>query len=275
MKDLVRKLVPRTLRNWVRHPGRSIAYVRDRLAYRSGASRQISPHDGWDLRCHPAAAHHFGIFREDPVQRAELESFIARCQPGMQLLDIGAHFGFFALAALRYGGPDARALCVEASPRATTILRANLRLEGAESRTQVLNCAAGGQDGELPMLATGPLGGDYFVVPTEARADTTTIPQKRIDSILTETGFQPTHVKIDIESFEYEVVEAAREVLARLRPVLFLELHGNLLAKRDKDPRQVLAFVREAGYTRLLLDDQEVSEEALARQDFNARLICI
>jgi hypothetical protein len=81
----------------------------------------------WEVRCHPAAAPLFEIFRTDPGQSAELASFIHNCRPGMRLLDAGAHFGFFALAALRYGGKDARVLCVEASPGAVKVLKENLR----------------------------------------------------------------------------------------------------------------------------------------------------
>lgn len=270
---LVRSLVPRSIRNWLRSPAKSLHYVTDRVAYAIGASPTISPADGWYLRCHPAARHHFEVFRSDPSQAEELRAFAAHCRPGMNLLDVGAHFGFFALACLHFAKSDAKVLCVEASPKAADILRANLALNGANARVSVRSCAMGTADGELQMLATGPIGADYFLVPTEQRSDTIRVPQQTLESLLKATGFQPTHIKMDIEGFEYDVIAGALECLKEHRPILFLELHGTYIRQMGHDPADIMRVLRECGYQRFEMDGRPVTDAELAAHNFDCRIV--
>jgi FkbM family methyltransferase len=228
----------------------------------------------WTTKCHPAAKEHFEVFRTDPVQSTELDAFISHCPKGIQLLDVGAHYGFFAVAALHYGGKDARVVCIEASPGAFKILRSTLELNDSAAQVKSLNVAMGGEDGMLPMLTTGPIAGDYFIVPTEERSDTILVPQRTLSSVLQETDFNPTHIKIDIEGFEFEVIESGLAVLRKLRPVLFLELHGTALKARGKSPEQVIRMLRDAGYTRFSLGDTDLTPSLMIEQGYNCRMIC-
>jgi len=274
LRSLARNYTPRVIRNWLRMPSKSIEYVRDRLSFAVGSTKMVKVRDNWILKVHPAAHHHFEVFNTDPIQSKELDAFIANCPPGIRLMDVGAHYGFFALAALRFGGSAARVLCVEASPSAAKILDTTLNLNDTEGRVRVFNVAMGDKDGMLSMLATGPLGGDYFIVPTEDRKDTILVPQRSLVSLLAETDFQPTHIKFDIEGFEFEVIESGLEILKTLRPVLFLELHGTALLARGKDPLAVIQMLRSAGYSSFIEDNQELTPEAMASLGYNCRMIC-
>ena len=272
---LIRKLVPRFLRNWLRNPSKSLVYVFDRLAYAVGSSPLVSPTENWTIPCHPAALDHFEIFRKDPIQTEELQAFVAYCRPGMQLLDVGAHYGFFSLACLHYAGADARVLCVEASAKAAGILTANLKLNHVRNQITLMVCAMGDHDGELEMLTTGPMGGDYFVVPSQRRDDTIKVQQRSLASLLKETKFTPTHVKIDIESFEYEVITASAHVLSAIQPVLFLEIHGDQLIARGKRPAEIVEILRECGYQAFILNGQIVGLDEMEAVGFNCRLVCL
>jgi FkbM family methyltransferase len=274
-QDLARKYTPRGLRNWLRNPARTAGYFADRCRYAFHLLPRIRINEQWSLRCHPAARAHFEVFRQDPAQAQELDSFVAYGTPGMQLLDIGAHYGFFALAALHYGGAEARAICVEPSARAASILRINLAANGVSGRAQVITVAVGAEDGQLPMLTTGPAGSDYLLVPTEPRADTVLVQERSLDSLLRETGFAPTHIKMDIEGYEFEVVAASVELLAALKPILFLELHGTALTARKKDPTEVLRNLRRAGYGTFISFGKTVTEAEMEPYSFNCRFVCL
>ncbi|WP_166442871.1 FkbM family methyltransferase [Phragmitibacter flavus] len=245
-----------------------------RIQFSTGLTNTVTIRDQWTVRCHPTAKKHFEVFQDDPVQSAELDAFLQNCPPGIQLLDIGAHYGFFAAAAIRFGGPAARVLCIEASPKAAKILQTTIALNQLEHCVQSINVAMGPEDGLLPMLTTGPLAGDYFVVPAETRADVTMVPQRSLASIIQETGFSPTHIKFDIEGFEYEVIEAAIQTLQQHHPIIFLELHGDALHARGKNPGDVLQMLQNAGYNHFLLNDSEITEKDLHHLGFNCRLIC-
>jgi FkbM family methyltransferase len=230
---------------------------------------------GWSVKCHPASRSHFQSFEDDPAQRDELRAFFSHSSTVTKLLDIGAHHGVFTLAALHCGGPTARVVAVEPSTRAAEILKINLQLNNRADRVRVENIALGPTDGELKMLTTGPAGADYLVVPASARSDTTCVPQRSLASFLRETEFQPTHVKMDVESCEYEVLESSVELLAGLKPILFLELHGNMLRARGKDPARVPEMLRAAGYRRFLELGRALDPLELASREQPARLVCL
>ena len=273
-RDFIRVLLPRGLRNLLRMPSRTLRYVWDRLAFALGSTHRISFRDDWSPAFHPASEPHFAFFCTDPLQADELNAFIQCCQPGMKLLDVGAHYGLLTLAALHFGGPDAEVVCVEASPNAAKILSANLKLNQTEGRVRLLNVALGSKDGMLSMLTTGPVGGDFFIVPIEQRSDTVLVPQRSLASLLAETGFRPTHLKMDIEGFEFEVIQAGLATLQELHPLIFLELHGTALTARGKDPRAVIQMLQQAGYTRFTLGDEALTPEKMAGMGFNCRMIC-
>ena len=251
-----------------------MAYIWHRVLFAFSGSKLVQVRKDWSTKCHPAAREHFEVFRTDPVQASELDAFIRHCPQGIRLLDVGAHYGFFAVAALHYGGPEARAVCVEASPGAFKILNSTVELNRCQDRVVKLNVAMGAEDGMLPMLTTGPIAGDYFIVPTEERSDTILVPQRTLSSVLLETGLVPTHMKFDIEGFEYEVIESGLDVLSKLHPVLFLELHGTALRARGRDPEKVIQMLRRAGYTHFLLNEAELTLQMMIDQGYNCRMIC-
>jgi len=214
------------------------------------------------------------VFATDPAQAVELNTFIAYCRPGMQFLDVGAHYGLFALAAIRFGGQTAKVVAVEASAKVSKILRANLEANNVTERVHVVDAAMGERDGTLEMLSTGPAGSDYFVSAPAGRTDTTPVCQLSMLTVLQRTKMQPTHVKIDIEGFESEAIFGAMDCLRQYRPILFLELHLDYLRLRGHDPTRILRQLRECGYTEFEERGARLSEDDLVRRNLECRVIC-
>lgn len=230
--------------------------------------------NGIRVRCHPLCTSEFGVFTHDKAQRDEMIEFIQHCTPGMQLLDVGSHWGVFTLATLQVGGPSARTLCIEASAAAADVLQKNLVLNGVADRVILERAAAGSLEGTLKMLTTGAGGADFVVVPTEPRSDTVEIRQVTVDSVCESKAFTPTHFKMDIEGFEEEGLLGSEKTLRNGHATLFLELHGDQIRARGKDPLAVLGLVKDFGYTKLFLNGKPVNPFDLANEGFNARLRC-
>src|SRR5262249_35977564 len=148
---------------------------------------------------------------------------------GMVLLDIGSHYGMFTLAALRFGGPEARVWAVDPSPTCVRLLAENVRLAGAQDRVTAVQAAVGAEDGILNMLSTGAHSCDFFIASDTPRPDATQVPQHRLDTLAATIPAAITHLKIDVEGHEDSVVAGGREFLRKSRPLLFLELHGDML----------------------------------------------
>jgi FkbM family methyltransferase len=274
IREPIRRLTPRVVRNWIRQPKRSLGYLGDRLNYLWHGPSEVEVRPDWRPRCHPASRNHFAVFTADPVQAAELNTFIRYCDPGMRFLDVGAHYGLFSLAALHFGGSNIKVVAVEASANASKILKANLASNNATALVQVINAAMGYRDGTLEMLSTGPAGSDYFVSAPAGRTDTTHICQLSMPTVLEQTALEPTHVKIDVEGFEAEAISGAMDCLRQYRPILFLELHLRFLRLRGHDPVEILRQLRECGYTQFEEEGIQLSEHDLEKRDWDCRIVC-
>jgi FkbM family methyltransferase len=248
----VRAIVPRSARNWLRDPRRSIEWGVDHARFTLGRVERIEVRPGWTVQAHPLAARcAFGAQVHDPEQRCELDAFIARCTPGMRLLDVGAHFGIFSLAAAHFGGPDARVLAVDPSAAATKMLARHARLNGCGDRVAVVTACAAAAAGERGMLDTGVIGAGYFVAADSGRraADLSRVTAVRLDDLCAAAGFRPTHVKIDVEGDELEVLRGAAAILTReVPPLVFLELHDAILHARGGDATAVVEWLSSRGY---------------------------
>ena len=131
----LRVIIPRSARNWLRDPRKTLQWGIDAGRFALGQVETLEMRPGWELRAHPLAARcAYEPLRQDPEQRSELDSFIAACTPGMRLLDVGAHFGVFSLAALHYGGPTATAVAVDPSGTAAHMLTVHANLNGFSDR---------------------------------------------------------------------------------------------------------------------------------------------
>lgn len=273
MRTVVRRVIPRAIRNIARSPGRALASLFHEAAFQAGISRRCVIADDWAVQCHPAAAFVFRTHRSDRAFQRELAAFRAHSHPAMRLIDAGAHYGIFTLAALRHSA-GSRVVAVDASPVAMRVLKANLALGGVEDRVEVVEAALGAEKGTLSMLSTGPASTHYMVFADPARPDARSIRMTTLDVLSDRFAEGPTHVKIDVEGFEEHVIRGGADTLGRFHPVVFLELHGAMIREHGGNPIAVLTLLGACGYRRFETEGQAVSVEWAAEQDL-VRLVCL
>jgi FkbM family methyltransferase len=267
-KNLTRRVLPRQARNWLRSPRQSLRWAWCDLQAKGGWLTTVELRDGWRFRSHPAAlpfAYHAQI--DDPEQRSEFDGFVSRCTPGMRLFDLGSHFGLFSLAALHYGGAKAEAVAVDPSPLAIRMVAFQAEANGVAARLRTKWAAAGDAPGTMALVAAGIESAGYFVPPTgdHPSAEQTTVPMVSVDSLAEEFG-PPTHLKIDVEGAEGGVLDGAAATLRGFNPpVVFLELHNDILKSRNEDPLDVLGRLNDAGYRLLDVSDRLVDPVTIRR----------
>jgi len=252
LKDVSRKLLPRNIRNWVRTPLQSVHWLYDECAFFAQYVPKIEMEKGWQVRCHPLARRlAFQPFRKDPEQQLEISRFIEHCWDGMVLFDIGAYFGVFSLAALHFGGEKSKAIAVDLSPVAERMLKIETELNRYSGRMIVERACASSYLGHIEMLPTGVIGSGYYVPPSDQHGardieDTTCVT---IDSLVEKYGLFPTHVKIDVEGAELEVLHGGKQTFTSSRkPLLFLELHNRMIREQGGDPFIIIQLLQEYGY---------------------------
>ena len=221
----------------------------------------------WSLICHPAAyrcAYH--AQKNDPEQIAEFDGFIDNSSQGMILFDVGAHFGLFSLASLHYGGPEARAVAIDPSPTAIRFLNIQAKLNQSADRLRVIQAAVKDQVGWQSMVAVGVLASGYYVAPTEDHS-ASELSQARsvtLDGIVEELRITPTHIKIDVEGYEAAVLRGGQKLFSQLpAPILFLEVHNEIVRELSGNPAETLIVLRDYGYKTSTSDGFPISEDEI------------
>ena len=272
-KQIVRACVPRQVRSWLRSPTKSLEWVVDEIKHTLGLSQTIEIRSGWSLRCHPGAyGFAYWAQQEDPEQVAEFDGFISRCRSGMALFDIGAHFGLFSFAALHYGGTSARTIAVDPSPTAMRIMKIQAELNGMSDRLCAVQAAVGESGKWQDMVTVGVHSGGYLIAASEdyTSREITRTPSTTLDQLARDFKLLPTHIKIDVEGCEAQVLRGGSGILsADHAPLLFLELHNEIIRERHGDPAETISLLRQFGYETFGVDGVAVDAGTI----LNRRLV--
>ena len=167
---------------------------------------------------------------------------LSSLRPGDSVLDLGAHFGTFAIPAAVLG---ARVTAVEGSPRNAAVLKAACdqnRLSSIDIVTTVVDRAAGIVDfvelGPYGTISTAELNSESGYPTIRSRATT-------VDLL---PGAPFAWAKIDIEGKEQAVLTGATTTLRDLRGMVF-ESNGYMLHKQGTSPAETIRTLNSAGFT--------------------------
>jgi FkbM family methyltransferase len=194
----------------------------------------------------------------------ELDALMAECSSTMVLYDIGAELGIHSVVAMAKGA--ATCFAFEPVSQCAELLQECARLNQLKITT--IKCFVTDSVSQQP--DRGGLFDDLLSGPGTEASDLQLIT---VDDFC-RTHRLPTHMKIDVEGYEYEVLLGSEETLRSIGPVLFLELHCELLRNRGIPGRTVLQFLRDRGYSsfdhygRSLTDDETEALEV-------CRLVCL
>jgi FkbM family methyltransferase len=198
----------------------------------------------------------------DPAQRAEFESFIAHCHPGMLLFDLGASYGLFSFAAAKF---DGKAVAVDPSPIAIRMITRQLDFNQARENIHLVKAAVSDVNGSLKMLSSGVFSEGYLrFVTARSHRELTSVGAITIDKLASDFG-SPTHIKIDVEGYEAAALRGGRETFTRSSPLLFLELHNELVTADGRNPNEALDELQSLGYETLALDGSSLDRTAILR----------
>ena len=223
---------------------------------------------GWQFHCdlHDGIAREVCFTGRYEPQETQIAARIVR--PGDTVVDVGANWGYFTLAAAHWAGAAGRVVALEPEPRLFATLRANVELNGL-SQVATLPIAAGETDGELGFVAYDADAENRGVSRAAAageRADFRSRVQP-LDDVLDERGVPFAWLlKIDIEGGEYEALRGMRRGLLKGRyAYVLLECHPALLAARGLSLIDTLAPLVNANYTLLSIRQSPALYDRAAR----------
>ncbi len=193
-------------------------------------------------------------------------------KPGMTILDIGAHVGYYARRCGRLTGADGLVVAFEPHPRTFNVLMANVAPLGNVRTAQL---AVADQEGTaelydyLIMSASGSLHYDEALRDLQ-KAHTTkgdvaprlaqdlpvekfTVRTTTVDTLLDELGVESVDVvKMDIEGAEMSALRGMQATINRSPDLaLIMEYNPAALSASGEDPIQAVATVKAMGFARV------------------------
>lgn len=150
-----------------------------------------------------------------PYEQDMLRDIAARVEPGALVLDVGANIGNHALYLAAIGGCKVEAF--EPNPELCEALRDSVRRNGFGERLHVHQLGLGRAEGVAEFAGHLPenLGAQQLALGSGA------LVVKTLDSFAFP---QPVRaMKVDVEGMELDVLEGGRRLIARDRPILYIE----------------------------------------------------
>jgi FkbM family methyltransferase len=183
-------------------------------------------------------------FEWESVQRV-----VPIVRPGMTVVDIGAHIGYYTRILSELVGPTGQVLAFEPDTENFAVLRRNLSARRYRNVT-LFNCAVADRDEVRPFYIS-PGNSNHSLVPgyTEAQS-ISSVRCVTLDSVLAERGIEKLDfVKSDTEGGEPLVLAGLARTIAS-SPQLSMLVEFNPVALRcgKTDPEQFLKSLRELGF---------------------------
>jgi len=182
------------------------------------------------------------------TEKQLLDWFAGHVTPGETWLDIGAHYGYTAIALADLVGPSGRVFAFEPMIATAGCVARTRALNGLTSLT-VVPMALGNTDGmQIERLPTiRGMVDSTLIQPGRDAAWTEPIVVSRLDWLWPRlaAGSEKIHgVKIDVQGMELHVLKGMMQTLSSHRPKLVIELH------RGVDREAICTTLESMGYSR-------------------------
>jgi FkbM family methyltransferase len=188
-------------------------------------------------------------------------------------LHVGASEGRHA-RVMAQAAPQGQVICLEPNAYSFAALRHFIRMHGL-TNVEAIRAAVSDQPGEVtlnvPIKDRGKPGRSFGVIgDTASRSEVKAhsvrkerVPAITIDQFLAERGHNADFIRMDIEGAEILALRGARDLIARRKPNMLLEIHSTSLAENfGSSAEEVVGMLLSAGYRMFGLEDDRLVETA-------------
>src|SRR3989344_1605836 len=181
--------------------------------------------------------------------RYELETtrlFKHIVKPGMIVIDIGAHIGYFSRLAAKRVGKKGHIYAFESDPENRSLLMKNVaRYPWVHIRDEAVSDI----DGPIIFYHLKRSTGCHTTIPTDERSEQFTVPATRLDTFFEKNRIQRVDlIKIDIEGGEIRALKGMLGVL-RKKPRLIIEYNPSALARSGASDEALFELLQQYGYS--------------------------
>ena len=175
----------------------------------------------------------------DPALGQFIDSVL---QPGGVFLDVGANVGYFSLRALARVGAAGEVHAFEMEARSLRCLDDTKR-KGKLDNLTVHKTAVGDREGTVGVVSAAEIGQSWV------NAQGTGVTMRPLDAWLAEfEGKRLQLIKIDVEGMEFKVLQGARQLLTRHRPIVVSEALEMTMDRFQEKPDDLISYMAGLGY---------------------------
>jgi FkbM family methyltransferase len=201
--------------------------------------------------------------------RQEINEFLKLSAGCSNFVDIGASGGFFSVVFAVSRAEASTILSIEPDPSACQVLvdlcernrcktvKWKIDVRGVLDQTRSVLFVSSGYGSEL-MSTVALQNAKERANENNLTSTVFEVSCTKLEHILSEHRMEPDIIKIDIESFEFELIQSSLDIFRRWKPRIMLELHVALLRARGCDPELLLKSLSSIGYRRLLKPRKEL-----------------
>jgi FkbM family methyltransferase len=190
------------------------------------------------------------ILRDGCYEPETVALFERYLEPGMVVLDVGAHIGQYSLIAGRCVAPSGSVHAFEPDPATFAWLERNCHRELTNVRTARLALSDASGTRTFYFATTHDIGSNSLAEPLNFSGRKAQVPCMRLDDYLQEQGVARVHlVKMDVEGAELAVLRGGEKLFSSAeRPPLIMEFEEKRQRAFGTSCRALGAWLVERGY---------------------------
>jgi FkbM family methyltransferase len=203
---------------------------------------------------------HFRGFVYDTWEPEVVRRTLSELKPGMTVIDVGAHIGYYTLLFAKNVGVTGRVISFEPAPDNFAVLAKNVEINGL-AHVHLCDSAIFSRCGKITISIPDHSNSGEASVTQSVGARHVRVNSTTLDAISSAMDLRPDFLKIDVEGSESDVLTGAQETIRRYRPKMLIELHhfdGNL--KGNPVPN----FLAGLGYDVEWIERSDLTSHVLA-----------
>ena len=169
-------------------------------------------------------------------------------KPGMQVLAIGANFGYYALLMARQVGPEGHVWAFEPTEKFRRQLERHVDINRLREVVTVLPFGLSDAAASVSMELMTQSASLHFA-PYHPRIGRETVELRRLDQAASDLGIDKVDfIQMDIDGHEAAFLRGAQDTLARHRPMIAMEFSQACLHVAGSDVQEVAHLLESLGY---------------------------
>lgn len=203
-------------------------------------------------------------------------------KPGMTVVDIGAHIGYYTLQFARAVGSVGMVYAFEPAPKTFALLQRNLRENNLDGVVKLFNVALSDHEGVAELFINEYNKGNNRLYQS-GNMRSVPIRLKRLDDVIP-ANVRVDFIKMDIEGAEVLALRGMHTLLKRDKPTIIMEYWPRRFRKLDTTVGELFEILGSLGYQFSDIDvetgavRQTTAEELQARypesEDGGTNFIC-